>query len=329
MTPNPKEKQKHVALVVILALLVLGLWLAFVVRAQKNSLHATRSKVVEMEQKITNGNAMIDRASLIRKDLETASSRLGDIEAAMPGVDPYQWALLKLDAFKKGHNLTVLPSRPQSTRVGILPNFPYDAEKFSLRGTSYYHDLGTFIAAFETRTGREIWRTRRQASVGWGTPIAVRVGDHDEIIVNGQQSVYAYDPDDGAELWRCGGTTYEVIPTPVVGYGMVFCASGRAGPTLAIKPGGKGDVSRTHVSWASPRGSPFVPSPILYGEYLYMINDMASIVTSLDAQTGKALFQGRLGVARSQIRSTSRGWGPRGVAMTSAAPKGSWAMSRV
>ena len=164
---------------------------------------------------------------------------------------------------------------------------------------------GSFIAAFDTRTGQELWRTRRQANVGWGTPIAIRVGDHDEIIVNSQQSVYAYDPDRGTELWRCGGTTYEVIPTPVVGYGMVFCSSGRAGPTLAIKPGGKGDVSRTHVAWTSPRGSPFVPSPILYGEYLYMVNDMASIVTSLHASTGKVMFQGRLGVAQPEGFSAS------------------------
>ena len=164
---------------------------------------------------------------------------------------------------------------------------------------------GSFIAAFDTRTGKQLWRTSRDASVGWGTPIAVRVGDHDEIIVNSQNRVQAYDPATGRELWRCGGTTYEVIPTPVVGYGMVFCSSGRAGPTLAIRPGGRGDVTRTHVTWSSPRGSPFVPSPILYGESLYMVNDMASIVTSLDARTGRLLWQGRLGVARREGFSAS------------------------
>ena len=58
--------------------------------------------------------------------------------------------------------------------------------------------------------------------------------------MNSQHRVHAYDPATGRELWRCGGTTYEVIPTPVVGYGMVFCSSGRAGPTLAIRPGGQG-----------------------------------------------------------------------------------------
>jgi outer membrane protein assembly factor BamB len=164
---------------------------------------------------------------------------------------------------------------------------------------------GSFIAAYHTRTGRELWRTRRAASVGWGTPIAIRAGNRDEVIVNGQQYVHAYDPATGKELWRCGGTTYEVIPTPVVGYGMVFCSSGRAGPTLAIKPGGSGDVSRTHVAWTSPRGSPFVPSPILYGDQIYMINDMASIATSLSATTGQTIWQGRLGVAQREGFSAS------------------------
>jgi len=163
----------------------------------------------------------------------------------------------------------------------------------------------SFIAAFDARTGRQLWRTARDASVGWGSPIAVRVADHDEIIVHSQRRVHAYDPASGRELWRCGGSLYEVIPTPVVGYGMVFCPSGRAGPTLAIRPGGSGDVTNTHVVWSSPRGSPFVPSPILYGEQLYLVNDMASIATSLDARTGDAVWQARLGTARREGFSAS------------------------
>jgi outer membrane protein assembly factor BamB len=164
---------------------------------------------------------------------------------------------------------------------------------------------GSFVAAFDAATGKQVWRTLREAQVGWGTPIAIRVGDHDELIVHGQNRVVAYNPDTGAELWRCGGSTFEVIPTPVVGYGLLFCASGRAGPTLAIRPGGKGDVTGTHVAWTSPRGSPFVPSPILYGEQLYTINDMASIVTAFEASTGKPLWQGRLGVATREGFSAS------------------------
>jgi outer membrane protein assembly factor BamB len=163
----------------------------------------------------------------------------------------------------------------------------------------------SFIAAFDTRSGRTLWRTSRNERVGWGTPVAIRAGDHDEIIVNGQNTVYGYDPDTGRELWRCNGSNEEVIPTPVVGHGMVFCSSGRAGPTLAIRPGGRGDVTRSHLVWSSPRGSPFVPSPLLYGDHLYMVNDMASIVTCFDAVSGRSLWQGRLGVAQREGFSAS------------------------
>jgi outer membrane protein assembly factor BamB len=162
-----------------------------------------------------------------------------------------------------------------------------------------------FVAAFDTKTGRQLWRTSRDGSVGWGTPVAVHVGDHDELIVHGQNKVQAYNPDTGRELWRCNGSLQEVIPTPVVGYGLLFCSSGRAGPTLAIRPGGQGDVTRSHLVWSSPRGSPFVPSPILYGEHLYMVNDMQSIVTAFQATTGETLFQGRLGVAQREGFSAS------------------------
>ena len=164
---------------------------------------------------------------------------------------------------------------------------------------------GAFIAAFDAKTGRQLWRTARSGDVGWGTPAAVRVGDHDEIVVNGQGRVQAYDPDTGRELWSCGGTTYEVIPTPVVGHGLLFAASGRAGPTLAIRPGGRGDVTRTHLAWSTPRGSPFVPSPVLVGDLLYMVNDMASIATAIHARTGEVAWQGRLGVAQREGFSAS------------------------
>ena len=164
---------------------------------------------------------------------------------------------------------------------------------------------GSFIAAFNAKTGEQMWRTPRQASVGWGTPIAARVADRDEIIVNGQSQVIAYNPDTGRELWRCSGMGFEVIPTPVVGEGLVFASSGRAGPTLAIKPGGSGDVTRTHLAWSTPRGSPFVPSPLLLGGLLYTVNDMQSIITAFEAATGKSLWQGRLGVPTSEGFSAS------------------------
>jgi outer membrane protein assembly factor BamB len=131
------------------------------------------------------------------------------------------------------------------------------------------------------------------------------VAGHDEIIVNSQGRVYGYDPDTGSELWHCAGPTFEVIPTPVVGHGLVFCSSGRAGPTLAIRPGGKGDVTNSHLAWSTPRGSPFVPSPLLHGGYLYMVNDMQSIATCFEATTGKTMWQERLGVAKREGFSAS------------------------
>ena len=163
----------------------------------------------------------------------------------------------------------------------------------------------SFIAAFDAATGKPLWRTRRNASVGWGTPVAVRAGNRDEIIVNGQYAVVSYDPNDGRELWRVSGTTMEVIPTVVVGHGLLYSSSGRAGPTLAIRPGGQGDVTSTHVAWSTPRGSPFVPSPILLGDQLYMVNDMTSIASSFDARSGKTVWQDRLGVAQREGFSAS------------------------
>ena len=155
--------------------------------------------------------------------------------------------------------------------------------------------LGSFVAAFHASSGELIWKQDRVESVGWGSPIVITAGDRDELIVSSQRKVYAYDPATGRELWSVRGNTFEVIPTPVVGHDLVFCSSGRAGPTFAIRPGGAGDVTASHVAWSSPRGSPFVPSAIVLGNLLYMINDMQSILTALDARTGTLVYQERLG----------------------------------
>ena len=164
---------------------------------------------------------------------------------------------------------------------------------------------GAFVAAFDKRTGETLWKTERKASVGWGTPIVIRAGGRDELIVSSQQRVTAYDPDSGKALWHCDGNLAEVIPTPVVGHGLVFCVSGRAGPTLAIRPGGSGDVTRTHVAWKQSKGASFVPSPLLYGDLLYQVNDMVSVATCYQAATGEVLWQGRLGEPKSEGFSSS------------------------
>ena len=162
-----------------------------------------------------------------------------------------------------------------------------------------------FVGAFDKLTGKTIWQTPRRESVGWGTAVVINTGERDEVIVSSMYRVASYDPDTGKELWTVRGNTYEVIPTPVVGHGLVFASSGRAGPTIAIRPGGAGDVTSTHVAWSSPRGSPFVPSGIVVGDLLYLINDMQSILTVYEAATGKLVYQDRLGTAMREGFSAS------------------------
>lgn len=158
----------------------------------------------------------------------------------------------------------------------------------------------SFIAAFDRTTGEELWRTERETQVGWSSPAAVSVTtddgeERDEIVVNSQHHVIAYAPEDGRELWRASGTTFEVIPSPVVGHDLLFSTSGRAGPTLAIRPGGNGDVTDSRIVWTAAKGSPFVVAPMLVGDYLYMVNDMASVITVYEAKAGEVVWQERLG----------------------------------
>ena len=166
-------------------------------------------------------------------------------------------------------------------------------------------NLSSFVAAFDAKSGKTLWWKDRVETVGWGTPIVIRTATRDELIVSSQRRVYAYNPDTGADLWTVRGLTFEVIPTPVVGHGLVFCSSGRAGPTFAIRPGGSGDVTATHVAWSSPKGSPFVPSGLVHGDLLYLVNDMQSILTVFDAKTGALAYQDRLGEPRREGFSSS------------------------
>jgi outer membrane protein assembly factor BamB len=158
-----------------------------------------------------------------------------------------------------------------------------------------YQNKG-FIVALDKLTGKEIWKTPRKESVGWGSPLAITVDGKDQIVVSSAYVVYAYDPADGKVLWTCGGSTDEVIPSPVVAHDLLYCCSGRVGPTLAINPSGAiGDVTKTAVVWKTVKGSPFVTSPVVYGDYLTMVNDMLSVVTCYHAKTGKLLWQERCG----------------------------------
>jgi ELWxxDGT repeat protein len=160
------------------------------------------------------------------------------------------------------------------------------------------------IAAFDKISGRRVWRTARPSYGCWTTPVLVRAKagaqERTELIVNGTSSkvaderfVIAYDPDHGRELWRVRGTTELVTPTTLVGDGLVYSTSGRNGPILAIRPGGSGDVTDSHVAWRLDRGGPYIPTGVLHGGRLYVLGD-AGIVTCYNPADGETIWKGRL-----------------------------------
>jgi len=185
-------------------------------------------------------------------------------------------------------------------RVGRLNNYHGSAGSpilYKDRVIIYQDHKGSeettaYVGAFDKKTGKQVWKTPRVETVGWGTPIVVRAGDRDELIVSSQRKVYGYDPDTGKELWTVAGLSFEVIPTPVVAEGLVLCSSGRQGPTIAIRPGGSGDLTGTdRIVWTYEKGTAYVSSPILYGDHIYLTNDQG-ILTCLDAKSGKVVYEG-------------------------------------
>jgi outer membrane protein assembly factor BamB len=152
----------------------------------------------------------------------------------------------------------------------------------------------SFIAAFDRRTGKEVWRVARQNRRSWATPLLVTAGGRDELIASGAEAVIAYDPRTGRELWRTEGTQGHPIPSSAVGHGLVFAFAGNAErqkKVLAIRPGADGERDGSRVAWRYTRGTAYVASPILYGDFLYVLTDNG-IVTCLDAKTGELKYQG-------------------------------------
>jgi outer membrane protein assembly factor BamB len=151
----------------------------------------------------------------------------------------------------------------------------------------------SFITALDAKSGKTVWKTKRPTSVTWTTPVLVTAGASEELVTAGNEFVIGYDPATGTELWRAKGLESNTIATPLVGHGLVIVSAGY--PTkrvIAIRPGGKGDVSGTdRIAWTYDKGTAYVPSPILYGDYVYLITD-AGLLTCLDAKTGAVKYEG-------------------------------------
>jgi len=116
------------------------------------------------------------------------------------------------------------------------------------------------------------------------------------VISPGSGAVCAYDPTTGTELWRVRyGEGYSVVPRPVLSGGLLFLASGYDRPVVyAIRPGGKGDVTDSHVVWTLAKGAPNTPSMVVVDDLLYCVSD-AGIASAIEAATGKGVWSERLG----------------------------------
>jgi outer membrane protein assembly factor BamB len=151
----------------------------------------------------------------------------------------------------------------------------------------------SFIAAVDKRTGKEVWRVKRDHRKTHATPIVVRAGDRVELVASGAETVISYAPSTGKELWRCDGVKGWAIPSAVAGHDMVFVSAGYPSKrAMGIKLGGSGDLTgKSNVVWSYDKGTAYVTSPILYGDYVYLVSDKG-ILTCIEARTGEIKYEG-------------------------------------
>jgi outer membrane protein assembly factor BamB len=169
-----------------------------------------------------------------------------------------------------------------------------------------------YVVALDKRTGKTVWQTKRSVDFqdldsggrikadgdfrkAFSTPTIVMAGNEPVFVSVGSKAAYGYDPMTGQELWRLDEpTSFSSSSRPVAWHGLVFYATGwNTGQVLAIRPGGRGDVTATHVAWRVSRGAPKKPSLLIAGDLLFMVADNG-VVTCLEAQTGEAVWTARL-----------------------------------
>jgi len=160
-------------------------------------------------------------------------------------------------------------------------------------------DDPSYLLRIDKATGKTVWRVlrmtraRSESPDAYTTPTLLKNGASTEIVITGGDVVTGHDPATGQELWRADGLnphndgSYRIVASPVVFGDLLFTPS-RERPLLALKPGGRGDITRTHVLWSFNNG-PDVPTPVTDGSYLYSINDRG-ILYCLDARTGKVVY---------------------------------------
>jgi outer membrane protein assembly factor BamB len=160
-------------------------------------------------------------------------------------------------------------------------------------------DDPSYVLRIDKATGKTIWRVLRMTRArfespdAYTTPALLRHGNSTEIVITGGDVVTGHDPATGQELWRADGLnpyndgSYRIVASPVV-HGDLLFAPSRERPLLALKPGGRGDVTKSHVLWSFNNG-PDVPTPVTDGTYLYVVNDRG-IAYCLELKTGKQIY---------------------------------------
>lgn len=155
-------------------------------------------------------------------------------------------------------------------------------------------ESGTLFA-FDKKTGRERWKATGIRE-SWSTPVIVTPkGGKPELVVPMQGKLLAFDPLTGAPLWNCStDITWYMVPTLVAADGVVYAIGGRSGvAALAVRAGGRGDVTKTHRLWTGNKGSN-VSSPVIQDGHLYFMNDSSGTAFCLKAATGAIVYEERV-----------------------------------
>ena len=182
------------------------------------------------------------------------------------------------------------------------------------------NDDQSFIAAYNTRTGEEIWRTNRDEGSNWTTPFIWENTLRTEIVTSGSQKVRSYDLN-GRLLWTLTGMSSIQIPTPLGGSDLLFISSGYPPdplrPVYAIRPGASGDISlgknettNAFIVWSNAALGTYNTSPLVFGGYFYTLFDRG-LLTCHDAKTGKEIY-GRQRIAADAAGFTSSPWAYNG-----------------
>jgi outer membrane protein assembly factor BamB len=158
------------------------------------------------------------------------------------------------------------------------------------------HLSTAYLLAVDVRTGKDRWKVERgEERTSHSTPLVIRGPQRAELLVNSSERVDAYDPATGTLLWFTGEPRQTPVPSAVFHDGRIYLSRGyRNSDYMAIRPGGRGDVTATHVEWQAPSGASYVPSIVHYDGLLYMTNEVG-VVTCADARTGERVWRHRLG----------------------------------